>query len=101
MAPFSLIDSVTTEASLSRPTPGMKDFRRPAGLGVGRGEGRATGGGPAPRPPPRALRGADAAQLSLVAAYDDLARNAAVLNDGSAEKEFAKFVGHVKDWRKR
>ena len=59
------------------------------------------GKAPAPRPPPRALRGADAAQLSLVAAYDDLARNAAVLNDGSAEKEFSKFVGHVKDWRKR
>jgi len=54
-----------------------------------------------PRPPPRALRGADAAQLSLVAAYDDLARNAAVLNDGSAEKEFSKFIGHSREWRKR
>ena len=54
-----------------------------------------------PRPPPRALRGADAAQLSLVAAYDDLARNAAVLNDGTAEKEFSKFIGHSREWRKR
>ena len=62
---------------------------------------RPRGKAPAPRPPPRALRGADAAQLSLVAAYDDLARNAAVLNDGSAEKEFLKFVNHAKDWRKR
>ena len=32
------MDSVTTVASLSLPTPGMKDFRRPAGLGVGRGD---------------------------------------------------------------
>ena len=62
---------------------------------------RPRGKAPAPRPPPRALRGADAAQLSLVATYDDLLRNAAVLNDGSAEKEFLKFVNHAKDWRKR
>ncbi len=44
----------------------------------------------APRPPPRALRGADSNQLSLVAAFDDLVRNAKVLEDGAAEKEFHK-----------
>ena len=32
------MDSVTMLANLSRPTPGMKDFLLPAGLGVGRGE---------------------------------------------------------------
>ena len=38
---MSLMDSVTRLANLSRPTPGMKDFRLAAGLGVGRGEEEA------------------------------------------------------------
>ena len=43
-----------------------------------------------PRPVSRALRGADASDLSLVAAYDDNRRNAKVLLEGDAEKEFRR-----------
>lgn len=55
----------------------------------------------APQPPPRALRGASTAELSLVAAFDDLSRNSRVLQDGSTEKEFLRFVKLCQDWKKR
>ena len=38
--------------------------------------------------------------LSLVAAFDDLVRNGAVLHAG-AEKQFLKFVQNAQEWRKR
>jgi hypothetical protein len=67
------------------PRPSTRTFKAPATP-----RSRGTPKPPAPRPPPRALKGADSAQLSLVAAYDDLVRNAAILNDGAAEREFHK-----------
>ncbi len=46
----------------------------------------------APQPPPRALRGAAAHELSVVAAFDELRRNAAVLRGGAAEEAMLRLV---------
>jgi len=55
----------------------------------------------APQPPPR-LRAADAdRELSLVAAYDELARNCSVLVDGQGEEVFVQFVRRTATLAKR
>ncbi len=55
----------------------------------------------APLPPPRALRGAAVHELSVVAAFDELARNAAMLQDGAAEEAMLKLVRRTGAWAKR
>lgn len=55
----------------------------------------------APAPPPRALRGAAAHELSVVAAFDEFARNASVMQDGAAEDAFVRFARHTAVWAKR
>ncbi len=55
----------------------------------------------APQPPPRALRGATVHELSVVAAFDELARNAGVLSEGKAEEAMLKLVRRSATWAKR
>jgi len=55
----------------------------------------------APQPPPRAMRALADQELSLVAAYDELARNVSVLADGKSEEMFVKFVRRTATMAKR
>ncbi len=55
----------------------------------------------APQPPPRALRGATVLELSAVAAFDELWRNAAVLQDGAAEEAMLRMARRSALWAKR
>ena len=63
---------------------------------------RTKGHAPPPPPPPtRRLKKKLGSSLSVLACFDDLVRNGAILTDGSAETEFLKFVKGAEDWRRR